>query len=454
MTRSKKQSSDHNPSRMSARAAIANHLKIVCTVTTLLAVATGCTHDGKPLLPGFNAQAGSPANAEPPRPKNVWPVQGVWVVRQAWSSPDQIATVMDQCYQLGLNSVFFQVRGEGTAYYRSSIEPWAREFDWRDPGFDPLEVACREAHRRGLALHAWVNVMPAWRGDTPPDHPQQLYNARPDWFLYDQNGKRQPLGWYSSVNPCLPEVREYLTSVCREIVTRYPVDGLHLDYIRFPVDESPRGSDYPHDRKTLALYHQATGKRPGDSKQAWSAWRADQVTRLVSQISHMVRRQGDDVKLTTACTPDMNTARNRYFQDAPRWAREDLIDAAIIMNYAADTDFYRRRQETWRRTIGATAAAGIGVYMHKSPQATREQIALAQSWGTGYVLFSDKVLFTRTEKANAYASAVRDQIGKTVAHQRPKPLAASQSPASENQAGNSEGPRNSSTVNHPYGIVP
>ena len=156
----------------------------------------------------------------------------------------------------------------GTAWYDSRFEPWADELGGSDPGYDPLKLACEEAHRCGLELHAWVNVMPAWRGKTPPKNPDQLYNAHPEWFWYDQHGNRQALcSFYVSLNPCLPEVRKYLVDVFYDLVSRYDVDGLHMDYIRFPNEPpaTPKGSglDYPYDAGTLALYRQDTGLGAG-----------------------------------------------------------------------------------------------------------------------------------------------------------------------------------------------
>ena len=196
--------------------------------------------------------------------------------------------MIERCSRAGFNTVLFQVHLTRTAFYRSRHEPWTEEYPGGDPGFDPLETAVQEAHARGMALHAWVNVMPGWRGSEPPRDRRQLYNAHRDWFLRDQSGRLQPLGeFYVSVNPCLPEVRRYLVSVFEEIVTRYAVDGLHLDYIRFPLDKAPRGSDYPHDAHTLQFYRQATGKRPQDSRSRWTLWRQQQVTQLVREIRLM-----------------------------------------------------------------------------------------------------------------------------------------------------------------------
>ena len=194
-------------------------------------------------------------------------VRAIWVTRGDFRTADDVTRIMEDCSRGGFNTVIFQVRGNGTVFYPSKIEPWAEQFNFTSPGFDPLGQAIQEAHRRGMELHAWVNVMPAWRGTKPPASPEQLYNKHPEWFWYDQHGKRQPLNpFYVSLNPCLPEVREYLVDVFHEIVANYPIDGLHLDYIRFPNDNAPRGVDYPHDPRTLALYREATGRAPADSR--------------------------------------------------------------------------------------------------------------------------------------------------------------------------------------------
>ncbi len=304
---------------------------------------------------------------------------------------------MENCYREGFNTVLFQVRGEGTVYYPSSIEPWAGDYAVRPPNFDPLAIACREAHRRGMALHAWANVMPGWRGDRPPTDRRQLYNAHPDWFWYDQRGRRQPLGeFYLSVNPCLPEVRQYLVSVMREIVTRYPVDGLHLDYIRFPMDKVGKGIDYPYDRRTVSLYHAVRGKSPRAGDVSWIAWRTEQVSQLVRDIRSMTKQVKPNVLLTAACGPDMSEFKRYYFQDGASWLRSGSVDAVFVMNYNTSTSRFRQRQDEWRRSVGnRMVVPGIGEYMHKNDAVTVEQLRLARSWGRGFAVFSYASVFSR-----------------------------------------------------------
>ncbi len=385
----------------------------------LLLPVTGCPpQEGPP--PGETRQRQEPPPrtlvarrpVHPPDPASVWPPRAVWAVRQAYRSAQEVTDVIEQCNQAGFNTVLFQVRGNGTAFYRSRFEPWAEEYPNGDPGFDPLLVAVNEAHARGMALHAWVNVMPGWRGSGPPRDPRQIYNAHRDWFLRDQSGRLQPLGdFYVSLNPCLPEVRRYLVAVLQEIVTRYRVDGLHLDYIRIPLDKAPRGSDYPHDARTLQLYKQATGKRPQDSRSRWTLWRQQQVTQLVREIRNMCRHDRPGLRLTAATVADIEEGRNYSFQDGPTWLGEGLIDAALVMNYTGNTSTFRLRQEAWMRAApGRWVIPGIGAYMHAGDSVTLAQLALADQWSRGLAFFSSNTIFGSDARSRQRLNAVRPRI--------------------------------------------
>lgn len=374
----------------------------------VLLLFTGCPPQGKDR---FSTGLGA-GKKEPPPPdlREVWPPKAIWVVRQVYDSPQQIADLMERIKNTGLNTVFFQVRGNGTVYYDSDIEPLDPAFE-EEPDFDQLTVACREAHRRGLALHAWVNVMPAWKGEQPPEDPEQLYNKHPEWFWYDREGEQQPLGWYVSLNPCLPEVRQYLVRVFREIAANYPIDGLHLDYIRFPSDVN-KNKDYPHDTRTHSLFKKATGGlRPSDAPHRWTEWRIQQVTKLVRGISHMLKENRPRALLTAAVGADYEHHRERYFQDGPAWLRNKLIDAAFTMNYTTDTRKFRRRQEAWREAVpNRHVAVGIGTYLHKNPRVTYNQLEFAEYWGSGFSLFSANALFSNTAHSRRILEAVQAKL--------------------------------------------
>ncbi|MGB0717440.1 MAG: glycoside hydrolase family 10 protein [Phycisphaerae bacterium] len=351
-------------------------------------------------------------------------IRAIWVTRWDFKTEDDVKRIMRESKNSGFNTVLFQVRGNGTVQYRSPFEPWSVEFNGRDPGFDPLSVACREAHKRGLSLHAWVNVMPGWRGKEPPTDPRQLYRARADWFWRDANGHRQPLGWYNSVNPCYPEVRRYLTDVIGDIVARYEVDGIHLDYIRFPNewnDSYPKGAvvpDYPRDPRTIDMFRQATGQTPDSAPGVWKQWRADQVTQLVRQIRSRIKRMEPQVKLSAAVGAVPDRSREAYFQDSVQWMRENLLDAVYPMNYAADLPMYDQQLDIWQRLRPRIPVVMGIMFVDRTPDLVKSQIASTSRTGAHFAAFAYNGLFERRDlagkKLNDGSSASRAALRRYV----------------------------------------
>ena len=307
--------------------------------------------------------------------------KALWITRWDYLTESQVRTCIGNAAQAGFDTVLFQVRGNGTVFYRSSLEPWCEEFDHQDPGFDPLAVACQEANRLGISIHAWINAVPGWRGDQPPPEtsPPQHWHARPDWFLHDADGQRQPLqpNYYVALNPCLPEVRLHVANICSELIENYSIDGIHLDYIRFL--ETGLETDYPRDSRSLQLFSQQSGfADPDSAPEAWEKWRRDQVTELVREIRKAVRQADRNALLTAAVYRTPQIAYDRVRQDWPRWLRLGLIDAVFPMQYDRETDrFERRVAECVREASGYPVLMGLGTYLHEDPQTTRRQAQLA-----------------------------------------------------------------------------
>ncbi len=377
---------------------------------SVAAIAPASCH--RSVRPPRRTQRGAPSGAEAS-------IRALWVTRWDYKNPGDIAAIMEQCQQAGFNTVLFQVRGNGTVLYPSQFEPWSKEFDGRDPGFDPLAEACKEARRRGLKLHAWVNVIPGWRGDAPPEDRRQLYHAHPDWFWRDAQGRRQPLGWYNSLNPCLPAVRKYLTAVMHEIVSRYPVDGLHMDYIRFPNEwhkmyaRLGRVPDYPRDRKTLSLFARDSGGATPDSSPArWNAWRTAQVTQLVRDIRNMMRRTRPQAQLSAAVGAFPAESKRKHFQDAMGWIAEGLLDAVYPMNYSQSMPTFDEALREWApvasdprvgRSVASDPRVGrlqvripvvVGImFDERDPRLVNHQVTRAARSTGGFAAFAYSSLF-------------------------------------------------------------
>lgn len=349
-------------------------------------------------LPGCH-QATTEPITRPASHRIASPVRGIWVVRSHYHDPRDIRAIMQNCRRAGINTVYWQVRGNGTVAYRSSIEPWSAEYDYRDPGFDPLQVAVAEAHAAGLRIEAWVNMMPGWRGPNPPPDARQLYNRKPDWFIRDASGARQPLDdFYVILNPCLPEVRDYLVSICREIASKYDVDGIHMDYIRFAWDTTPNAkSRFPRDPRTLDLFRSDTGSTPDQSTELWNRWRASQVTRLVAAVRSMLRSLRPEMTLTAAVHHNRLLAYDASLQNGGHWLRSGLVDAIMPMAYTTNLADFEESVSDYRRAAArGRVIAGVGAYKHNGPQ-LYEQLRRCISWGGDFVLFSYTSLFSNAE---------------------------------------------------------
>ncbi len=320
------------------------------------------------------------------------PIQkALWVKRWDYLTADQVRAAIDRAADAGFDTVFFQVRGNGTVFYKSKIEPWAEEFGHQDPGFDPLEVACTRARARGIALHAWVNALAGWRGaEPPPVKIGQLYTTHPEWFLYDAEAEREPLNReYVQLNPCWPEARAHVVSVIEEIVTQYDVAGIHLDYIRFLGDFREEGKDYPFDPTTLLAYEQAGGKAPAEEPEKWNQWRTECVTSLVKEIRGAMITAKPNALLTAAvfATPEVALATQ---QDWVRWLRRGWIDAAVPMIYSeSDEAFERKLRECLAVAPGESVIAGVGVYRQTDPEQFVRQMVFARESGAAGVALYD-----------------------------------------------------------------
>lgn len=356
-------------------------------------------------------------------------VRAIWVTRWDYRTEADVERIVGNCADAGFNTVLFQVRGNGTAFYASTLEPWAEELGGAHPGFDPLSVACAAAARRGVSLQAWVNVMPGWTGPSKPRDPNQLYNRRPEWFWRDAQGRPQPLvhrvgdktrGWYVSVNPCWPEVRAYLVEVFREIVRGYDIDALHLDYIRFPNEPVLPGEtipDYPRDPNTLALYRAETGLAPDDDPKAWDRWRTEQVNRLVADIRAMVREEKPHVALTAAVGTDREKSLAHH-RDARTWVRRGDVDAVFPMNYRRTLEAFQAGLDAWTPSPGrARVVPGLSIRGDRSTDEAialaRDQIDAAIAANRAFAVFAYRDLFDSdggAAKANERRTRLRDAL--------------------------------------------
>lgn len=278
----------------------------------------------------------------------------LWVTRWDYSTPEDIERICYNASSARFTDILFQVRGEGTAYFRTPHEPWAFQLSGLgvqkglgvDPGWDPLEVAIREGRRRGLRVHAYLNVMPIWaQKEEPPAGRGQIYADRRDWLVVDKKGRPvRPGKVYACTEPGLPEVRQHLAQLFGQLAADYPVDGIHLDYIRYPFEHGEVG----YHPRVVAAFTAATGKTPDAAPEAWVEFKQDQITEVVRAIRRAVDRARPGVEISAAVIADPVSGPRLACQDVVRWVEEGLVDAVAPMIYVEDMAKFDRLMERFR----------------------------------------------------------------------------------------------------------
>lgn len=258
-------------------------------------------------------------------------MRGVWVTRFSWTHAEELEIIFDEVADAGFNAVFFQVRGNFDAYYPSALEPWAAGLTGtlgEDPGWDPLQTAIDLGHARGMQVHAYINVFPFWRGTSPPPSstPTHAYLSNPGWTVAGADGTPMALNSsYVFASPGNPSVQQRVAAVAADIARRYDVDGIHLDYIRYP------GSQYSRDATSVARY------AADSAGLSWEDWQRAQVKATVGGVSTAV-----DVPVTAAVWgvyenrwgwSSVSQGNVDYFQDSGAFLEEGLLDANIPMIY-------------------------------------------------------------------------------------------------------------------------
>ncbi len=179
---------------------------------------------------------------------------------------------LDELQRDGVNAIIFQVRVECDALYRSDVEPWSRFLtgtQGQSPGWDPLSWMVKECHKRNMEIHAWINPFRAKVKDYKTLAPSHICLNEPDsYFEYD--------GLYI-LNPGIPENRDYICSIAKDIVTRYDIDGFHIDDYFYPY---PVAGKSINDKEQFAKY----GAGFKDIKD----WRRDNVDMFIRQLSDTI----------------------------------------------------------------------------------------------------------------------------------------------------------------------
>jgi uncharacterized lipoprotein YddW (UPF0748 family) len=363
--------------------------------------------------------------------------RGVWVATVAnidWPSEkglpaekqqQELTAILDRCVALNLNAVVLQVRPMCDALYASKLEPWSEYLSGRlgtppSPYYDPLEFAVKEAHLRGLELHAWFNPyrahQPTSKSPIPADH---WVKKHPD--LAPKYGKHH---W---LLPTSASVQEHSLAVILDVVKRYDIDGIHLDDYFYPyaeLDEKKNEIPFPDDEQFKA-YQRGGGKLERDD------WRRDAVNSFVKRMYERTKAARKEVLVGISPfgiwrpgNPPGIKGFDQYarlYADARLWLREGWIDYWTPQLYwpiAREAQSYpkllgwwagenAKGRHLWPGNIPSRVTGGNEGWPAKE---LADQIAVTrkQPGATGNVHFSMKPLMRNS-------GGVADAIGKMYA---------------------------------------
>lgn len=316
-----------------------------------------------------------------------WPHSYAQSERSAEKQKEELRAILDRLQKANINTILLQTRIRATTIYPSQYEPWdgcLSGFPGKSPGYDALQFAIDECHKRGMEVHAWVVTIPVGKWNS--------YGCRQLRKRFPRLIKRIDQDGY--MDPEATQTGCYLAEMCREIVQRYDVDGIHLDYIR-----------YPETWKFRISKDQARGN----------------ITRIVEKIHQAVKKEKPWVKMS--CSPigkfdDLSrywshgwNAYTKVAQDAQAWLKEGLMDELFPMMYFRGDQFFPFAIDWKEHSYGKIIAPGLGIYFLDPKEGKwnisdiTSELYHLRNIGEGHAFFRNKFLLDNHQGVYDFVTA-------------------------------------------------
>lgn len=325
-----------------------------------------------------------------------WPRIQAIDARSRERQKQELIRILDQYQRANINTVIFQTRVRAALLYPSKIEPWELSLTGvagKDPGYDPLAFCIDECHKRGMELHAWVVCIPIGTKERQAKYgAASLTRKRPELVKTAKGGEMFMI-------PGKPETADYIASICKEIVENYDVDGISLDYIRYPE------SIYNFSDENLY---------PRASSQSKADWKRENITRIVRRVHDVVKPIKPWVKLSSSPIGKYkDTSRysaggwngyNAMWQDPILWLKEDWQDLLFPMMYFTGNNYYPFLFQWAEMANGHPICPGLGIYFLDPREGrwtlndVRAEMHTARNSGIGGIAFYRGEFLTNNTK--------------------------------------------------------
>ena len=368
--------------------------------------------------------------------------RSIWVEcegsEKTLSSREKITEMLDNVAAANFNAVIIQVYRGNRCWFNSAIGDSSPFKDvMRKSRIDLLKFIIDQAHKRGLKVHAWVNVFRIARNTEAPvlkklgreiliqDNKGRSFLDYKNYRLPPHEDKYTMLSDETiMLDPANDKLHEYQLSVIKEIITKYPgLDGIHLDFIRYPytVPYSPgsrfaKTLQFGYTKAALEKFRKQTGLDPRNmdrstkNTQAWDDFRREQVSRFVRATYKLCKKTNPGISVSAAVLCWADRGYLAAFQDWRGWLEDGIVDFVVSMNYTKDRRFARYLSRT---AIYATEKRNgyVGIQAYMAPVVSKDVVAQMidsrNAGGRGIVLFSyDSIMKYRPKLFDALKSGI------------------------------------------------
>ena len=319
-------------------------------------------------------------------------IKALWVPIWEITRPGKIDTLFIEIGDQNFDQLLVQIRYRGDAAYipnkndTSFPNPEKKYFAISDSLFDPLAYIIEKAAENNIEVHAWFTSFVITGHDLTKLDSTHVFFSHPEWitsqFTQEAMDYQDDMGAF--LDPGIPEVQDYTLNVILDVTTNYAIDGVHLDYIRYP------GTYFGFNELAKKTFKAEVKYQDANS---WQQWKLDQVTRFVAKVSHFAKEISPEIQISAAVFSGVEEARNRYSQDWTFWLEKGYIDRAYTMSYTKsserlqqDLTFLKNRKLHSKIVVGLRAWSNGTNYPAKQ---ISEKMKITNKLGyAGFALFS------------------------------------------------------------------
>ena len=301
------------------------------------------------------------------------------------SSHSHILKLVDFAKTAHINILFVQIYRANQAWFPSkTTDDKPYQIYLKTFSEDPLGLLIQEAHRSGIKVHAWLNLL------SLSNNKEASFIKKYGLSILTRNSKdKKTIDDYKIddqyfLEPSDPHVRRDLSRIVGEILQTYPsLDGIQFDYIRYP-DVHP---SYGYTQYNMEQFKKKTAvKTISEKDPLWRQWKRDQVTQLLKELVHKAQQVHPGIQVSTTGCVSYIRAYEEAFQDWPSWLKMGLVDFVTIMSYPTDTlEFQKNIFDAQKRTTNFKKInIAVGAYKPEhSPAVFKENFQLCQESGGG-----------------------------------------------------------------------